>query len=309
MDTNTCTITVFNGGEVDFAYMYKNNVTADGTFNFNGGTVLATAADGNGLFILGGTGTISGQGPPTVLMQAGGGVINLNGFNPKINVPLLAPTGSGVTGITLGGTLTGYIGNPLVKILGGGGKGAAAYTTFNPATGTITGIARDQSGNRLLRRRRQSPWSAEAARTIGAGSSVGTAARHGDHWRVPRHRSGGLTVTGSGILTMTLNGGANTYTGATTVMGGSTLPITPATFANPNPLLISNATVEFGFIGSDLSQPHLSYLSNQRRAEHQLWSLGGEPNLRGHQLFRQPERSRHERRHQPQRRGSDRHDG
>src|SRR5208282_4452960 len=114
------------------------NAASTGVLNLNGGTLTATAANGSGLIQ---------SGVTTYVFNSGVNTINNGGFNVSIPVALSAPTGNGVTGITLGGTTNGYIGAPVVKIFGGGGKGAAAIATFNPATGTITGITITSPGS------------------------------------------------------------------------------------------------------------------------------------------------------------------
>jgi hypothetical protein len=136
---NVSTFSLANGGGFNTSYIENTgNAASTGVLSFNGGTLTATTANGSGLIQ---------NGVTTYVFNGGNNTINNGGFNVSIPVALLAPTGNGVTNIALGGTLTGYIGAPVVKISGGGGKGAAANATFNPATGTITGITITSPGS------------------------------------------------------------------------------------------------------------------------------------------------------------------
>jgi hypothetical protein len=119
---NTTTVTLSGGGELNAAVLNNTgNAASKGILTFNGGTLKATAADATGLI----------RSSVTTYIQAGGATIEANGFDVKVESALLAPvadgvTTFGVTSITLGGTTSGYIGAPVVKISGGGGQGAAA---------------------------------------------------------------------------------------------------------------------------------------------------------------------------------------
>jgi autotransporter-associated beta strand protein len=201
--SSTNVITVAGGGELDMSYSYNNNSAAVNTFfNFNGGTVKATATDGNGLFI----------NNTAIYICSGGATIDANGFNPKVGVPLLAPSGNGVTSIALGGTTNGYIGAPLVKITGGGGKGAAAVANFDPSSGKITGITVTSPGSDYT----SAPTVTLAGGNGGStGAGVGTATATASLGAVS---SGGLTKAGAGTLFLTAN---NTYTGGTLISGGT----------------------------------------------------------------------------------------
>ena len=193
------------GGELDVSAI-KNTGSAlsTGILSFNGGTLKATATDATGLI----------YSNVTTRVQSGGGTIDNGGFNPTVASALQAPTGNGVTGITLGGTLSGYIGAPAVKISGGGGTGATAIASFDPTTGTITGITITSPGSgytsaptvTLVGGDGKFNASGVAASTATAVSSIGSVS------------SGGMTFQGSGTTTLT---GANTYTGATNVNAGT----------------------------------------------------------------------------------------
>jgi autotransporter-associated beta strand protein len=223
--TSVSTFTVANGGELDVTYSFNNNGSAVNTyFNFNGGIVKAVQTDGNGLFI----------NNTKIYVYSGGAFIDANGFNPKVNLPLLAPTGNGVTSITLGGTTTGYIGAPLVKISGGGGGGAAAIANFDPVSGTITSITVTAPGSGYT----TAPTVTLAGGTI-SGAGVGTATATATIGPVV---GGGLTKTGTG--TLQLNGTANTYPGPTMISAGTLQLNGTATLASTNIAIASGAVFD-----------------------------------------------------------------
>jgi autotransporter-associated beta strand protein len=117
-----------------------------------------------------------------------------------------------VTSIALGGTTNGYIGAPLVKITGGGGKGAAAMANFDPSSGTVTGITVTSPGSGYT--------SAPTVTLVGGnggstGAGVGTATATASLGAVS---SGGFTKAGAGTLFLTAS---NTYTGGTIISGGT----------------------------------------------------------------------------------------
>ena len=235
--SSTNTFTLASGGELDFAYMYNNNASAVNTFlNLNSGTLKATATDGTGL--------IQNSGNIQVYVYSGGATIDANGFSPKVVVPLLAPSGNGVTGITLGGTATGYIGAPLVKISGGGGAGAAAIATFDPTTGTITGITVTSPGSGYA--------SVPTVTLVGGnggttGAAAGTATATASIGAVS---SGGVTFTATGGTGTTTLSGANTYTGNTVISSGTLLVNSPGSLASGSSVSVSGSGSVLGGSGT-----------------------------------------------------------
>jgi autotransporter-associated beta strand protein len=222
--TSVSILTVANGGELDCAYLYNNNAASTNTvFNFNGGMVKATATDGNGLFI----------NNTAVYVYPGGATIDVNGFNPQVKVPLLAPSGNGVTSITLGGTTNGYVGAPLVKISGGGGQGASAIANFNPTTGTITNITVTAPGSGYT----SVPTVILLGGKGGAtGTGVGTATATAT---IGAMTSGGLTKQGTGTLYLTAT---NTYTNTTIIKAG-TLALSGSGSIASSGIIISNGAI------------------------------------------------------------------
>lgn len=235
---NVTTLSLASGGELDTQYMFNNSATPTSVINFNNGTLKATGTDGNGLII----------NNTAVYLYSGGATIDANGFNPKIAVPLLAPvadgiTTYGVTGISLGGTATGYIGAPLVKISGGGGKGAAAIANFNPATGTITGITVTAPGSGYTTAPTVTLLGGNGGTT---GSAAGTATATASMGAVS---SGGLTKIGNGVLLLPA---ANTYTGSTVVGVGTLMLTNSGSLASGNIIVSNNATFDVSGISFTL---------------------------------------------------------
>ena len=100
------------------AWLLTNYVKAGGNstptyLGFNGGTLRANS--NNAAFI---------SGLTAAMLYSSGGTIDTNGYSVTSSNGLLAPTGSGLTSIALATSGAGYIGDPAVRITGGGGQGA-----------------------------------------------------------------------------------------------------------------------------------------------------------------------------------------
>jgi autotransporter-associated beta strand protein len=201
--TNTATLSISNGGTLETSYIYNNNALGTGVLNIDNGTIRSIFNNA--------TGIIQGTNTKTFI-YSGGATFDTNGFATTVANPLLAPTGSGVTSIALGGTATGYVGAPVVKISGGGGTGAAAIANFDPTTGTVTGITMTAAGSGYTSAPTVTLVGGNGGSTgAGAGTATGTAS-------IGTVTSGGITKTGAGTLTLSA---ANTYTGATTISQGT----------------------------------------------------------------------------------------
>jgi autotransporter-associated beta strand protein len=162
-----------------------------GSLNFNGGTLAPTAA--NATFIA--------SNVPAYVYSSGG-TINNSGYNITIPAALLAPTGSGVTTITLNGS--GYTSPPLVYISGGAGSYAAGLANID-SSGGIASVTITNPGIGYT--------STPTVTLYGGGGSLSSQAV-----AIAANTSGGLTFTGSATTTLSA---ANTYTGTTTVNGGT----------------------------------------------------------------------------------------
>ncbi len=199
---NTASFLNLNGGVLLTNYVKATTATPS-YLGFNGGTLRANSA--NVGFIAGLTGAT---------LYASGGTIDTNGYSVTSTNGLLAAAGNGLTSIALTSSGTGYIGEPAVRISGGGGQGASAIAEVDLTPG-------DPNYGQLIDIRITSPGygytSAPTVTLIGGGAaSAGTAGTVG----IGANTSGGLTVVGAGALTLNAT---STYTGATTVAWPSSL--------------------------------------------------------------------------------------
>ena len=207
-----------------------------GTLNLDGGTVKTpTITNGGGTAIVNfNGGTLQAAAASTTFMTgltsanifSGGATIDSNGNAITIGQALLAPTGSGLSSITLAGGGTGYIGAPEVTITGGGGTGASAVATINPATGVVTGFTITSPGTGYT--------SAPTVTITGGGGTGATATT-----ATTANTSGGLTKIGTGTLTLS---GANTYTGSTTVNAGTLTLSGTGTVSTNGDVLVTSGT-------------------------------------------------------------------
>ncbi len=201
--------------------LITNNVTvtaiSNATINFNGGTLRAGSADSTVFipsssrlttYVNGAFGTFGG-----------GAVIDTNGRSITIASSLLSPVGSsGVSGLSVGGTGSGYIGAPYVEIVRGAGDstgtGATGYATIDtdPTSltyGQVTSVVLTNPGINYT-----ATPTVNLIGGLGAGGTAAVITASG----IAANTSGGLTKNGAGTLTLT---GANTYSGGTVVNAGT----------------------------------------------------------------------------------------
>jgi fibronectin-binding autotransporter adhesin len=198
-----------------------------GWLNFNGGT-LEPGSTGGTLVATSMTAAYV-NGPFGTF--AGGAVIDTNGKDTTIAEPMLAPTGSGLSGLTLAAAGTGYIGSPVVRITGGGGTGATGYATvdLNPDSATfgeLTGVVLTNPGVGYT--------SAPTIALIGGGGS-GASVTPGS---LAANTSGGLRKLGAGTLTLSA---ANTYTGTTAIEAGTLALGAAGTFDSSSRIIVGTA--------------------------------------------------------------------
>jgi fibronectin-binding autotransporter adhesin len=165
-------------------------------FNFNGGTLLASATNANFM-----------TGLTVACVYSGGAVINDGGNQITIAQPLLAPNDYGVSSISLSAGGSGYIAPPVVTISGGSGSNATVIAQIS-AAGAVTNIMVSSPGTGY-----QSSDLLAVTFTGGGGSGATANAPV-----LVANTSGGLTKTGNGTLTLA---GINTYTSPTVVIAGT----------------------------------------------------------------------------------------
>jgi autotransporter-associated beta strand protein len=251
-ETGNGTLNLFNTGSValsgqglDFG---ANGAAASGTLNLLGGTLTTTAVSqglGQGAFNFNG-GTLQASAANATFMggltratlYSGGAVIDDGGFAIGISQPLLAPTGYGVSAINLSSGGTGYLDSPIVTITGGSGSGATATALVNPASGAVTNIVVT------------SPGTGYAISDIlvvtltGGGGSGATASTP----VLAANLSGGLTKLNTGTLTLS---GANAYTGNTLVEAGTLELVLPTLATNATVTVASGAALQLDFTATN----------------------------------------------------------
>ena len=194
-----------------------NKITASGgtsTINFDGGTLRVYATNAGSNFL---------GGLTNAFVYPGGLKVDTNGQSIAIGQNLTAPAlyGVGASGSTLsvaGGGL-GYIGSPVVTFAApaGGGVPATGVATMSGTDGTgfVTGILITSPGSGYAN-------GESVAIAFNAGDNTSNAAvTPATGFNAPastRNSSGGLTVTGNGLLDLT---GTSNYSGPTAISAGT----------------------------------------------------------------------------------------
>ena len=225
--TNHVAVLNLNGGTLETKYIAArpketagNYETAKALVNFNGGTYKART--GGEIF----RGDANHR-PTAVTIYAGGATFDTAGYNSSIQVPLVKPTGKGISAITLP-TLDGYIGSPVFTIAGDG-EGATAHAVCDVKTGKITAVKITSPGTGYT--------TATVTSTDGGWTNVVTSTAT----LVDNVTTGGLTKKGAGMLTLTA---ANTFGGTVTVEDGRLLLKHPAAFPAGNDLVVTGGILD-----------------------------------------------------------------
>jgi len=193
------------GGTLNANRMWRASRTGtDALVNWNGGLFRANSAAQSELF----NGAVAGLYPEVTLYEGGAAVdLPSAAMTLAVNTPLRAPALLGIVSIPVATPGAGYLGSPLVRITGGGGKGAAAFAHVDHASGTLTSIEIVAPGTGYT--------IAPTVTLVGGGAA--TAATLGTPV-VGLSTSGGLAKHGAGTLRLNA---ASTYTGLTEVHEGT----------------------------------------------------------------------------------------
>jgi autotransporter-associated beta strand protein len=209
------------GGTLSTGSVTRGNAapTAVYLFNFNGGTLKATANNASFFNSLANT---------TTYVYNGGGTIDDGGFNVTIAQPISRPTGNGVSAIGLVPTGGGFIDTPLVQITGDG-VGASAVADID-SNGNLTGITITNPGVGYT--------TAPTFTLVGGG--VGNSGSIGGTATLVANTSGTITKTGAGTLSLN---GTQDYDTLTTTAGTTNLNVALGTGSST---LNANATTNIG---------------------------------------------------------------
>ena len=148
--------------------------------------------------------------PDAVTVYPGGAVFDTDAYSLTVNVPLERPEGSGVASVSMPDALlaqTQLIGPPLVRISGGGGRGATAICLYDSKTRKVTGVKVTSPGTGYT----------SAPTVTFEGGICATNRYTGTATLAANSASGGVTKRGSGILYLAAT---NTFGGSVTVEAG-----------------------------------------------------------------------------------------
>ena len=230
-------VNVISGGTLEVNKIQKaTNASAVATVNFDGGTLRAYANNTPRNLL---------SGMDNAFLYPGGVTIDPNNQNVTIGQTLSAPAGYGVG--TSGGTIfvasggSGYLAPPVVTFAAPAGGVAATGVAQIDGNGTVTGILVTSPGSGYTNG--QSVAVSFNGGNNAANEAVAPAAGFNTNAST-QNTSGGLSVAGSGTLTLSAT---NTYSGPTSVNSG-TLLISGA--LNPASAVFVATGATFGGTGS-----------------------------------------------------------
>lgn len=227
-------LNILSGGTVQATKIKSSQTAGTALLNFNGGTLKANYS----CVMLGGSNI------DKATIYANGATVDTDGKFVAISQALLAPTGNGVLSVPVTANGVGYIGRPIVTLTGGGGTGATASADFDPASQQVTGVTVTSPGFGYT--------SAPTVAFVGGGGTAPTV----DPVAIGAVPSGGLTVIGGGMLTLS---GVNTYSGMTTISNG-TLRLGVANALPTNaPITVAGGTLDLN--GFTITNSSISLVS------------------------------------------------
>jgi autotransporter-associated beta strand protein len=238
-------VNLMNGGIISPTKV--TNGTGTGIFNFNGGTLSGV----NDTSDTGQAGSLFFEqnfnpdpatsfapiGNLKVYSYSGGANIDSGGNVISISSPILKPTGQGISLGTIAVSGSGFIGTPVVQISNAAGDttgiGASAVANID-ATGHLTGITITSAGT---------DYTAVPTITL-VGGGLGSSYTLTGSAALASNVSGGLNKVGLGSLLMF--DAANTYTGPTTVTGGTLELDVANAIASSSQVVMNGGTLKTG---------------------------------------------------------------
>jgi len=219
-----------NGGTLTTTKIFSAGSSSSSTVNFNGGTLVA-AATNNSDFLAAAS---SSGGINNAIVQAGGAIVDTNGYNVTISKALthdstlgsnvdggLTKKGTGMLTLSAGNTYTG-----ITWIYGGGSLAVGVNNALPTTTTLILGGTDNSIGTFDLNGNNQT-----IAGLSGTGTGTKTVTNNGASTSTLTITGGGtysgVITNGSGTTALTVSGGnlalggANTFTGATTISSGT----------------------------------------------------------------------------------------
>ena len=197
--------------------------------------------------------------PNRVTLFEKGLIFDSNGMDCSLGAGggLQAPSGQGVASIPWNAATdgAGYIGSPIVKIVGDG-KGATAWADFDIVSGLVTNIHVTSPGNDYTYANALITMNRTTVKTIPC--TLGTFA------------SGGLTKIGSAALKVAAT---NTYTGATTIRKGTLMLMADDVISSASALVLDGGTLDLNGMSQTFSS--LSVTTNGGNVLNGTLSLSG----------------------------------